>query len=125
LFNQPFITPQDLAKENCVMLEPRRFPNGYRHMRNSWVEAGFEPKRVIKVHTFEDIFLTLESENAISIMPSFIKRFVSKDIQSAPIHTEKPLLMDLCGFYLKDETNPMIQNFMNELKHYIEEKMEQ
>ncbi len=111
--DHPFATldkvpPELLQKEKHVILEPRGVPNAYRTFRNGWLQMGFEPQTVRKVHQIEELLFFAQLDGDVAFLPDFVKNNITGDVLFKELDTDTPPVLTLTTAYRKDNKSPIL-----------------
>jgi len=117
------VSPEQLRRERAVILESRSNPYAYRNMRNNWVEVGFEPNSIVKVHRLDEILLMIGLDLGIGLLPTYVYEYFRGSLLNEEqyirfIEIEKdglPPMMELAIIYWKDNCNPALANLLMSL----------
>jgi DNA-binding transcriptional LysR family regulator len=119
LFNRDAITKEELYAFPLVMLNATAIGNSYYLMIQNAIEDGYEPNIVCTVDDVETELFHIITENLIGFFPeNYRLAYPKEEVQLIPLkdsrHTYKIEIA-----YLKDNMNPAIQPFIEQLRHWF------
>jgi len=113
------ITLADLRDETFVQLNPSISSEGSRYLDALLFHAGIHP-RIRSVDTMNDVMLYVESGNAVAITSNCSMERYNPNVTLMPMNTPEAKGHTITFAWLKDNFNPAIATFMEQVEKTFE-----
>lgn len=114
------IDPELLKRETAIVLENKGMPDSASTMYHEHKLLGLEPRNQKGVSQVEEVFLSLQLNDSIALVPSFYwtydRLFNSERITFRPLKTSRPPSMKWAYVRLRGNKNPNLNLLLEALK---------
>ncbi len=112
LSNKSSVSREELALENNIMLAYEEKTKTYKHFLDFYNKYGLKPKSILPVADSQILKLMIELNLGISIIPKRFRELQSNRFSYVEIEG-KPHKIKFSIAYLKENTNPCVELFVN------------
>ncbi len=110
------LSAKAISGKQVALLEPGIMQNTYRAMRHDWLANGLEPAGLIRLQKLEDILLEVELNDALALVPAFVREHVAGGLAFKKLDLGQPIRMEVAACYLPDNLNPAVARLLDSLK---------
>lgn len=117
LYHNSSISTAELYEYPLMMLNPTAIGNSYYLMIQHAVEDGYEPKILRTADDVETELFYIMTENLIGFFPdNYNLDYLKDEVRLIPLADSHHTFKVEIG-YLKDNTNPALRPFLNQIQH--------